>query len=543
MNKIGRFFFVFITGVFLFCSCSDDDGESSQSSVSSNNEWVIMYYVDADNDLEEFLLCDLNEMESVDLSSRNIKVIALVDRVVGYSTVDGNWTDTRAFEIGYDASGYNYTLASSSKRIAIPELGITESGASTELNMGSGETVRKFASFVKQKYSASNYMLLFTNHGNGWREDPWAREDRFKRIVQNRALCWDETNGDDSLNISEVRVALEGAGFTGSSKLKIIAMDACLMGMVEVAKEMSSIAEIMVASEETIPGYGFPYTQIFTAIKNSSSSITPPVFAQTIVNEYYNAYTNGTNAEAPGEVMADITISAIDLSKIDAVVSAVNDLGKALKNGGYNDLDSRIATVSYGYPENVDLYDFCNNETAIASDERKAVKSAVSAAVIANKAGAERPGSYGLAIYYPPRKEVFDSDYSALNIQFAVSAPNWVSFLQNLTPNQSATDDDLEICYTTGYESFWGNNGPYQALANGYYGSDLKLDINESIQSYIYSPTDEDWYYIAHDTYISVSLTVPTGCDYDLYLLDMYSGETLDESFNGTGPVSYTHLR
>lgn len=54
---------------------------------------------------------------------------------------------------------------------------------------------------------------------------------------------------------------------------------------------MSSVEEIMVASEETIPGYGFPYTQIFNALKNSSSAIIPQFFATTIVNEYYNAYT------------------------------------------------------------------------------------------------------------------------------------------------------------------------------------------------------------------------------------------------------------
>lgn len=95
--------FIVVYGFFVI-GCSDSGG---------NYEWVIMYYVDADNDLEEFLLYDLNEMESVDISGRGIKVIALVDRINGYSDADGNWSDTRAFEIGYDASGFNGALSTS----------------------------------------------------------------------------------------------------------------------------------------------------------------------------------------------------------------------------------------------------------------------------------------------------------------------------------------------------------------------------------------------------------------------------------------------
>jgi hypothetical protein len=195
-------------------------------------------------------------------------------------------------------------------------------------------------------------------------------------------------------------------------------------------------------------------------------------------------------------------------------------------------------TVSYAYPENIDVYDFCENET-MASEERTAVKNAISAAVIANKYGTARPGSHGLAVYFPPRKEVFTSEYSGANIQFAAAAPNWVSFLQGLTPNEEATDDDLEICYTAGYEAYWGNNGPNQAYING----SLRLNVESSIPSYIYSPSDEDWYYIQHDTSITISLTVPSGCDYDLYLLDASTGNTLGASYNSgstTETITYS---
>ncbi|NLV66472.1 MAG: hypothetical protein GXY14_02240, partial [Spirochaetes bacterium] len=48
--------------------------------------WLIMYYCAADNDLEEVIMNDLNEMESIDLSAKKIKIVALVDRNSSYDT-------------------------------------------------------------------------------------------------------------------------------------------------------------------------------------------------------------------------------------------------------------------------------------------------------------------------------------------------------------------------------------------------------------------------------------------------------------------------
>jgi clostripain len=223
--------------VFLFIlsltSCDNINDNSKKE-----YDWLIMYYVDGDNDIEQYLIQDLNEMESVNFANKKIKIIALVDRISGYWTGDGDWTDTRAYEIGYDGSGFNNTLSSNTKRIAIPSLGLTINN-SVELNMGDPGTLKNFITFCKDNYRAKKNMLLFTNHGGGWRKDSESENFHINKIKKQKAVCWDNTNSFDTLYMKEVREAIESS--MRNKKFDIIAFDACNMGMIEVADELKNV--------------------------------------------------------------------------------------------------------------------------------------------------------------------------------------------------------------------------------------------------------------------------------------------------------------
>ncbi|MCP4132981.1 MAG: choice-of-anchor D domain-containing protein [bacterium] len=398
------------------------------SSQDESRDWVIMYYVDADNDLEGLLLNDVNEIEGVNFDRDKVTVIALIDRVNGHWSGDGNWTDSRAFEIGYDSNGYNNTLCDASKRIAIPSLGITESSTSVEVNMGDGKTLEKFISFCRENYPAKNYMMLFTNHGGGWRSGSKAIKEP---VPVNKAICRDESNGNDSLYMPEIKDSM--ARSMGGNKAAIVAMDACLMSMVEVAYELRDVASILLSSSETIPGYGYPYTQIMNRVKESSGSISPESFYKYIIDEYYTAYTTGTNVEGPGLTDSNITLTAADLSKIGPVASAIDRLGSAL-NGQYSNKASWMSCDKFSYHLGyyyLDIYDFCNKETGGYAAERAAVQTAIDAAVLHHIKGTAHANSHGLAVYFPPSKEFVSSSYSSANIDFAGAAPNWVNFINN----------------------------------------------------------------------------------------------------------------
>lgn len=425
----------------LFSACfmpGDEDKVKGPNELS----WTIMYYVDADNNLEEALMHDLNEIESVNFAGQNVKVIALVDRISGYTSIDDGWSDTRAFEIGYDSDGYDEELSKSTKRIAIPGLNITTS-SEIEINMGDPDTLSTFISFCKTEYPADNYMLLFTNHGNGWRSEENPVNLPYKE------LCNDDTD-NDVLYMSEVRQGISAALSSGE-KLDIVGIDACLMGMVEVAYELKDVADILVASPELVHAFGYPYTAIFNKVKNFDGDLTPVSLATIFVEEFSEAYTEGNAVDNVIEGQAylstdpDHTLSAIDLSKITAVKDAIDSLAVDLSGGVIATIKQTIYNSesfdNYDSIRNsyfhIDIYDFCSNLNGY-DVKKAAVIAAINDAVIANEAGTNHPNSHGLAIYVPKLLNdstyacTFDSDYNGTNISFAADAPNWQSFVDSL---------------------------------------------------------------------------------------------------------------
>jgi clostripain len=72
-------------------------------SVASTKDVTVIYYCDADNDLENYLLEDIQEMQN-SFTDIGYNIIALVDRVNGYtsnsSILGENFTDTRLYKIG-----------------------------------------------------------------------------------------------------------------------------------------------------------------------------------------------------------------------------------------------------------------------------------------------------------------------------------------------------------------------------------------------------------------------------------------------------------
>lgn len=508
---------VIILSVFTFTACGGGGGggggEETPDYTNPNlpltetQDWLIMYYCDADNDLEEYLMKDLNEMESVDLSSKKIKIVALVDRNASYWTGGGNWSDTRAYEIKYDSGGYNTTVVS--ERVAIEDLGISRNLSSAEVNMGSGATLTSFIEFCVTNYPATKKMLLLSNHGGGWRDNPAAKKKRLDRIGVTKAVCWDETNGDACLYTSELKTAISAA--LGSDKLDIIAFDACLMGMVEVAYELKDVAYYMVASEETIPGYGFPYTQILNALPSDLSSYSPDTFGTSIVDQYYNAYHNGTNVEDPGETDESVTLALIDLSQIPALTTAINNLGSALDaaNGSNANMDKRIISESFEVSDYVDIKDYCAKET-LCSTERSVVTTAFNNAVIYYKAGSSNSDAYGLSIFMPLiwTGSGEQADYTSSNIQFVNTgaAPDWRTYLTSLTATTATDQNEIE-------ES-----------ANG---GGIYTTVPAVETGYIYYSGDMDIYAITSDGTFNISYTYG-GSGYVIVDIYIYKKTTLE---------------
>ncbi len=486
----------------------------ASSGWAQSAKWTFMVYMAADNDLEPFSISDFNEMETVG-SSADLQIIVQYDRSPEYDATNGNWTDTRRFRVTQDAN--TSTISSP----VVQNMG--------ELNMGDPQTLVDFVTWARQNYPAEHYCLVLWDHGGGWKRtrlasdglrgtptafpsggarlsdllnarkaDPSGPAVRFTNPFRSgwgpgKDVCLDQTNSD-RLQSDEISGALQRLG----GGIDVLGYDACLMAMIENAYEVRGKVNYMVGSEETEPGDGWAYDLILPELR-SRPTMTPAELSTVLVQKYGQYY--GATPET------DQTLSAVDMSKLDAVIVAINNFAQAVTGANAWSLVSqaRQASDSYNQSQNIDLYDFADRLGTLVAGvgtQANALKTALSAFVISNYAEPSHGNARGVAVYFPPSSG-YDPRYAngVLNIDFTADT-QWDEMIQASYQGGGGGEPNADP-----YEP---NDSPAQA-----YGP-----VTSGFQyiGYITSRNDRDFFKIvAGSTFdLRIDLTVPA--DYDIYL-------------------------
>jgi len=285
-------------------------------------EWTIMVFSSAKNDLEKYLLMDINEMELVG-STAKVNIVVEVGRIDGYDSSDGNWTGVRRYLIQKDAD----KTKMGSK--LIQDLGMIDQGDYRNLSA--------FGKWAKQAYPAKKYMLIVSNHGSGW-------EKGVKRAIENKGISYDEQSGNH-INTPQLGQALKEIG-----KVDVFGTDACLMQMAEVVYEIKDSVDYIVGSEETEPGDGYTYND-FLAPLAAKPTMTPMEVGKQAVNAYADHY---------DKIDQGHTQSLAKASSVNKLLTVSNDFAAAMMASGEKELakTSRDATINFAMDENRDMYDF-----------------------------------------------------------------------------------------------------------------------------------------------------------------------------------------
>ena len=300
---------------------------------SPNTEWAILVYLNGDNNLEAAALDDFIEMAQVG-STSDFNIIVQLDRHPfdenfpdsGYSSAYGDWWNTRRFVI---SSGMTPDDGNE-----IMNLGEANMGQGTMVTSGDG-SLEDFVLWASENYPARKTALVLWDHGDGWRGD----EPRFK------SAGYDMTD-NDFLYMAEVRQALENVALAGYD-VNLLGFDSCLMGMLEVAYEIRNLADVLVGSEMVEPTTGWPYDTILADLA-SNPQVDAVALGRTIVTNY--------SVSEP-----DYTMSALDLSKVELLSTAVNTLALEMTSNKTEIATARGQTQEYdasGGLDHVDLYDF-----------------------------------------------------------------------------------------------------------------------------------------------------------------------------------------
>jgi hypothetical protein len=226
----------------------------------------------------------------------------------------------------------------------------------------------------------------------------------------------------------------------------MVGFDMCLMAQYEVALELQGLAEVLVASQATEPGDGWPYDRVLPAFTESRTSTT--ALAGHMV-EVFDVYYRERDE-------AITTLSAYDLSRLpafterfDALLSrlepALPDLWPVLSRAiffaeGYaprTELQRSASSLA-----SIDLLDALrrlelNMRNFPARNELRALERAHEQMLISNRTSPMRRLSNGLAIYAPVSAKVLNDSYDVLKIN---RETRWRRFLDGMHALQQAGD-------------------------------------------------------------------------------------------------------
>jgi len=364
-------------------------------------KWTVMVYMSGDNDLEPYIVSDIETELAFTGSTADVQVVALADRGPGYDTSRGDWQTTEFFDVTQE--NFKADLAHADADWDEHHL--------DELSMGDPQTLIDFVTWTKANYPANHYALYFWGHGWNWHPGWVMRDDTVDDTDVDPSLS-------DTLDMEEVKVALPSIGF-----IDMVGFDGCNMASIEVQMLWHGHATALAHSQEWVGWEGIQYDLVLADLAQNPD-----------MTAYDVAIATSQSASA------DKTWSAVALdSRFDTLITAVNDWSIALKKGlavNRKKYDRAFGATQdfWQAPMDKDLYDMAYEINRLVSNSNiklksQAVMSAVNAVVLDEHHTNGYPDAHGITIYYVSSAAGKDLDYTYyLGLDFA-SQTGWNEFL------------------------------------------------------------------------------------------------------------------
>ncbi len=305
----------YLLSLVAFLSCTQDfsnyfmhSGEAF-SVKKSTQEWTLMFYMASDNNLESEAIQDINDLETISFNNNNINVITLIDRSDGYDGTNGDWSDTRLYEIVNDTQGENNHIIS--KELSSNELALVK-GNETELDMSDSNTLKRFIQFCYSNYKAEHYALILWGHGSGWRS---ITTDSFTNTT---------------MSLQDFRNALD-LSLGGSNNLDVIAFDTSFGSTIETLWEIKNTASYFVGRPSSINSSGWNYKIVFENFVETDKSVLS--FVHSFANEQNTACIDLQSIN-------DVKMSFDNLSEKTASLIDSADKQTLLKNILFSDIQT-----------------------------------------------------------------------------------------------------------------------------------------------------------------------------------------------------------
>lgn len=295
---------------------------------------------------------------------------------------------------------------------------LVELGAVGQIDSADPAVLADFVAWSRRAFPAEKYVLVIGSHADGWKSAASIRA----------ALITDDTSDSSGLPIEQA-VWMMGANtmFDGYYRpLDVLVLDACNMGMIELAYEFRNCASYSVLSQAFVPASGMPYGRIIEAIAaGGASSLDAAALARIFCDQYRNRYINAV-------IKIPATITKIKNAGFVSFVPAFNEYLDSVL--GMSDLyapvianlrdkldkvdednPGKYVVQSFEKSDHRDLVDFIKKARepmpAINIQTDRLLARFADIIVLHYKSALFFPGSNGLSIALP-NAETFASQYS-----------------------------------------------------------------------------------------------------------------------------------
>lgn len=391
-----KFIFILLS-CFLFIPFTSINAATPKS-------WTFLIFINGNNNLDSYGEQNIIDMEKVGSNDQ-------VNIVVQWASMSAQKTVRLLVQKSDDSSQVTSPI--------LEDLGVVD--------MGSYQTLEDFIKWGVDNFPADHYFIDIWDHGGGWHLKNTRRAFNVPVIGD---ISWDENTGN-FITTEQLGDVMAYAAKAMGHKVDLYGSDACLMGMAEVANQMSDSVSFSVGSEETEPGAGWPYND-FLQSWYAKPNATAQDVAKSLVDTYVASY----------QGKEDVTMSAFDLSQIKLLNKTVKQLGSDIQSLNAKNRKSVMAASSasqrYAYADYVDLGSLVKNIKAakvkIDDKDLQNVEDAISKFVIANADTSAYAKSKGVSVWLPTTKydyKVYSDRYKKLVFNGNTKWNDTITFLLN----------------------------------------------------------------------------------------------------------------
>lgn len=376
--------------------------------------WTLCVYIAGDNDLAEYAPLNITQLSQA-AGSDDVALCVYLCRREGTRKV--------------------------ARKMRVVHNDIIDYGEDSHIDSGSADTFGAACSWAFSTFPAQKAMVICWDHGSGI----------LNRHIPHRGICYDDTTGN-YLTDRDLAQVLKKLADTRGAPIDILGFDACLMANVELSAALAPYARYIIGSEETIPGTGWDYTAVGTALASAHSDAHS--VAHGIISAYKALYERQIN---------DYTLSAVDSNAMYAVAEGIEKVGKLLTyalsvqylNSVRLALNLRLLPPAVSYFEERDYADLMMVSRAIRaaipsmrftlntvqSTQLKkdltaaltALERAISQAVVVEVHGSAYKNVAGISIYLPR----YDMHASYPLTLWHSLYPSWANFIANYRLSRS----------------------------------------------------------------------------------------------------------